>query len=288
MGLDFAKKNWWETDVYDQEAALPEQFDGLELFGPNGVALVKAYADGSTQKGWGLNPPKGEKTGFMPRYMKGDFLPRRALHRYEHDNEPFAFVMRSARMIVIDIDGKNRGLEYVVELGILPPTLCETSKSGNGYHLFYVTDEAWDDETGFAEVSDSIGIVQGVDIRNVGCIYHYPQQRWNSRKLAPVPQGVWQRLQEKLAQRQHAAAAIQNTLIQGDELEVMMMQDSLVDELAKPLKSGNRNSYLFAIGNKMRMAGVEKWDTKVYDRAIEVGLPAEEAERLVSNISKQP
>ena len=46
--------------------------------------------------------------------------------------------------------------------------------------------------------------------------------------------------------------------------------------------------YLFAIGNKMRMAGVEKWDTKVYDRAIEVGLPAEEAERLVSNISKQP
>ena len=288
MELNFAKKNWWETDVYDQEAALPVQFDGLELFGPQGVALVKAYADGSTQKGWGLNPPKDEKTGFMPRYLKGDFLPRRALHRYESEGGPFAFVMRSARMIVIDIDGKNRGLEYVVELGLLPPTLAETSKSGNGYHLFYVTDEAWDDEKGFADVADSIGIVQGVDIRNVGCIYHHAQQRWNNRQLAPVPQGVWKRLQEKLAQRQHAAAAIADTLIQGDELEVMMMQDALVDELAKPLKSGNRNSHLFAIGNKMRQAGVVGWDTKVYDRGIEVGLPAEEMERLVSNISKQP
>ena len=288
MGLNFSKKNWWETDTYEDASALPSAFDDETLFGPKGVALVKAYLDGSTQKGWGLNPPKGEEEGFMPRYLRGDFLSRRALHRFEESGSPFAFVMRSTRMIVIDIDGKNRGLEYVVELGLLPPTLAETSKSGNGYHLFYYTDEAWDEKVGFADIADSIGIVQGVDIRNVGCVYHYPQQRWNNRAPAPVPKAVWERLQLKLAQRQQAAAAIADTLIQGDDLEVMMMQDALTDELAKPLKTGNRNSHLFAIGNKMRQAGVTDWEKKVLDRALEVGLPTEEADRLVANISKQP
>jgi len=290
VALNFAKKSWWETDQYTVADPIPRQIRDLpETFlGPKGLSLVKAYRDGSTQKGWGLNPPKGETAGFMPRYLHGDFLEKRALHRYETEDEPFAFVMRASQLIVIDIDGKNRGLEYVVELGLLPPTLAETSKSGNGYHLWYITPESWDLELGFAEVGDAIGIVQGVDIRNVGCVYHYPQQRWNDRELAPVPEGVWNRLTEKLQQRQQVAASIHNTIIQGDDLEILMMQDALVDELAKPLKPGNRNSYLFAIGNKMRQAQVPDWETKVSDRAAEVGLPAEEIERLVANISKQP
>lgn len=249
---------------------------------------MKAYRSGETQKGWGLNPPKDSTEGFMPRYNRGEFLPRRAIHRFEHDNEPFAIVMRSLAVVAVDIDGKNGGLEFVKELGLLPPTLAETSKSGTGYHLFYATREAWDPVVGFADVSDSIGLVQGVDIRNVGCIYHYPQQRWNDRALAIVPDGLWNKLTEKLVQRQQAAAAIQSVVEQGDDLEIMMMQDSLVDELNKPLKSGNRNSYLFAIGNKMRQAGVDKWNEKVHARALEVGLPVEEADRLVSNIAKQP
>jgi hypothetical protein len=290
MGLDFSKKPWYETDSYSNPEAMPNQLLPTtgSLWGPQGPALVKAYRSGETQKGWGLNPPKDSDRGFMPRYTSGEFLPRRALHRFEHDNEPFAFVMRSARLVAVDIDGKNGGLEFVKELGLLPPTLAETSKSGTGYHLFYETQEAWDDVVGFSDVSDSIGIVQGVDIRNNGCIYHYPQQRWNNREIARVPAGLWNKLTEKLVQRQQAAAAIQSVVEQGDDLEVMMMQDALVDELNKPLKSGNRNSYLFAIGNKMRQAGVSKWDEKVHARALEVGLPTEEADRLVSNISKQP
>ena len=249
---------------------------------------MKAYQTGETQKGWGLNPPRDSTEGFMPRYHRGEFLPRRALHRFETQNEPFAFVMRSLAVMAVDIDGKNGGLEFVKELGLLPPTLAETSKSGTGYHLFYATRETWNETTGFADVSDSIGIVQGVDIRNVGCIYHYPQQRWNGRALATVPDGLWNKLTEKLVQRQQAAAAISSVIEQGDDLEIMMMQDTLADELSKPLKAGNRNSHLFAIGNKMRQAQVDKWAEKVHARAVEVGLPVEEADRLVSNIAKQP
>jgi hypothetical protein len=289
VALDFSKKKWWETDVYSQAAPLPWQFDKLDLFGPKEAALVKVYADGSTQKGWGLNPPKGSDEGFMPRYMKGEFLPRRALHRYEEDGEPFAFVMRASRMIVVDIDGKNGGLEFVKELGILPPTLCETSKSGNGYHLWYSTNEDWSETEGFGELPDAIGLVQGVDIRAVGCVYHYDTQRWNDQRLAPVPESLWRRLQEKLQARATVAASIQNVMIQGDETEILMLQDSLIDELAKVKTSaGARNSTLFAIGNKMRMAGVADWETKIHDRALAVGLPADETDRLVANIAKQP
>ena len=64
---------------------------------------------------------------------------------------------------------------------MLPPTLAETSKSGDGYHLFYLVDEEWDDEKGYGLLGDRIGIEQGVDIRATGCVYHHPQQRWNDR-----------------------------------------------------------------------------------------------------------
>jgi hypothetical protein len=288
VGLDFSKKKWWETDEYTEESAIPPQFNGLEIAGPNDLALVKVYENGTTQKGWGLNPPPGDRDGFYPRYMRGEFTPKRALHGYEEGAHGFAFVMRSMRMIVVDIDGKNRGLEFVRELGMLTPTLAETSKSGNGYHLWYATDERWLEDIGFAGVNDSIGIVQGVDIRNTGCVYHWPQQRWNDRRVAAVPGHLWQRLLDKAQRRDLVSKQIQNTIMQGDETEILMLKDDLVTELNKPIKQGLRNTTLFAIGNKMRQAGILDWEKQVMERGDQIGLPIAEVERIVANIARQP
>ena len=84
--------------------------------------------------------------GFMPRYLRGVFNSRRVVYGYERGKWAYAFVMRSMRLVCVDIDGKNGGLEHAKKLGLLPPTLAETSKSGDGYHLFYLVDEEWDDE----------------------------------------------------------------------------------------------------------------------------------------------
>lgn len=43
---------WWRTDDYDVDTPVPQ--DLVEFAGPKGIALVKAYEDGRTQKGWGL------------------------------------------------------------------------------------------------------------------------------------------------------------------------------------------------------------------------------------------
>ena len=55
MALQISTKNWWETDSYTADEPIPESF--REFAGPHGIALVDAYANGATQKGWGLNPP---------------------------------------------------------------------------------------------------------------------------------------------------------------------------------------------------------------------------------------
>src|SRR6478735_11794920 len=180
MPLNIPTKSWWETELYDVEGAL--RFD--EIAGPNQAALVKVYADGSTQSGWGLTGKKiadTDKTepGFMERYNSDilEFAPNRALHPYNKKGDPYAYVMRSLNAVVVDIDGKNGGLQGVKQLGALPKTLAEVSKSGNGYHLWYRTNEVWDEKEGYGELPDAIGIVQGVDIRAVGCVYHYTTQR---------------------------------------------------------------------------------------------------------------
>ena len=286
MGLDFSKKKWWETDAYPRDVAIPPEF--AEHEGPNQVALVKVYSNGTTQKGWGINPPPDSNDGFMPRYLKGDFLPNRALHGYNNGDHGFAFVMRSYRLLVVDIDGKNRGMEFVNELGFLPPTLSEISKSGNGYHLWYIVPETWAEAAGFQGVNDSIGIVQGVDIRDTGCVYHWPQQRWNDRPLADVPDTLWKKLQQKLDRRNTVAAQIENTLQQGDETEILMLKDELVTELNKPIKPGMRNTTLFAIGNKMRQAGIPDWEIQIVNRGTAVGLDGGEIARITNNIARQP
>jgi len=270
-------KPWWETETYDSSEALSSQIMGLG--GPQGVALVKAWPNGKTTGGWGDEE-------FMANYLADNFNARSALYAFRKKEQPFAIVMRSVKLLAVDIDGKNGGLEHAKKLGALPPTLAETSKSGNGYHLFYLLDEEWDDTHGFGSLSDRIGIEQGVDIRVTGCIFHYPQQRWNDRAPAPLPTYLHDLLRSKQQERAHRAAATAAVLDSGDEVEIMMMQDQLISDLAKPIPAGKRNNTLFAIGQQMKLAQIPDWQKLVDDRAQEVGLSTDEADKLVTNIER--
>ena len=275
-------KPWWLADTYDLDMAVPPTI--TDLAGPQGVALVRLWANGTTSRGWGLVGKDGEE-GFMPRYAHGEFNARRVLYGYDRDKWAFAFVMRSLNLVAIDIDGKNGGIEHAEELlGGAVPTLAETSKSGNGYHLFYSTDEMWDAATGFGhELADHIGIVQGVDIRATGCVYHHKPQRWNGRPIAPLPAHIAERLQRKAEQRE-AARSIISSVLELEEIEVLMLHEELLAELAKPIRAGSRNNTLFAIGSKLKAADVPDWAEKVRERAHQVGLDWGEAEKITANI----
>src|SRR5690606_6675364 len=259
--LQIPTQEWWETDSYTDATPLSEHL--VPYYGPKDVALVRAYEGGQTQKGWGLHRRRDESDPadsgdekvpeFMPRYQQGEFLPRRALYAFEKGTSSFAIVMRSVRLVCIDIDGKNGGIEHASELGALPLTLAETSKSGTGYHLFYWTDETWDDDEGFGAFPDLIGVVTGVDIRGVGCVYHWPSQRWNNRPIAQLPPWLADRLLAKKQQRQQVLASI-SKIKSLDETETIIMQAELLDELAKPIPAGRRNNTLFAIGGQLKTA----------------------------------
>ena len=265
---------------------------GAVASGPRGTAAVEVYENGRTQSGWGLlepkRSPKAGKPSFMPRYMRGEFRLRRVVNAYRTRQEPFAYVMRAQALICVDIDGKNGGFDSTLKLGELPPTLAETSKSGNGVHLFYETDEPWDDEQGFALFNDHIGLAQGIDLRATGCVYHYHTQRWNDLPVAPLPERLREILTAKKERRQ--ALKIIKPLVITDDMEedelmaALLQKDTLLKELANPLPPGSRNNNLFAIGSKLKANGVEGWDNLVYVRALEVGLEVDEADKLVRNI----
>ena len=188
-------------------------------------------------------------------------------------------------MVCIDIDGKNGGIEHARRLGVLPPTLAETSKSGNGYHLFYLVDDEWGGE-GFAAFSDHIGIEQGVDIRSVGCVFHHQQQRWNWRPPVPLPNHLKELMLARKQRHEHQQTRITKVIESGDEMETIMLHDELVSDLAKPVPQGKRNTTLFAIGQKMKAAGVPDWETKIEDRATQLGLDSAEVDQLVRNITR--
>lgn len=276
---------WWRTDTYDRNQPLPQEFH--DLAGPKGVALVKAWPDGRTQQGWGLIGPKAEpENGFAARYPRGEFNDRRVLYGYEREKWNFAIIMRSVRLVCIDIDGKNGGLEHAKRLGMMPPTLAETSKSGDGYHLFYKVDEPWTDDKGYGELSDRIGVQQGVDVRAVGCVYHYPTQRWNGRRPVPLPDHLRNQLLHREQKLSAETKRIETVLANDDPMEVLMMQDELVTELNKPIPQGKRNNTLFAIGNKMRQAQIEDWEIKLQDRGTQVGLGQDEMTKMIENIER--
>jgi hypothetical protein len=274
---------WWRTDNYALEVPLPLPFHNRA--GPKGLALVRAFDDGRTTGGWGTDPSAAAGT-FMENYNKAAFASRRALHGYEKNGWPFAIVMRSVNLVCVDIDGKNGGLIHAKKLGALPPTLAETSKSGDGYHLFYTLDEDWDPDLGFGELHDRIGVEQGVDIRATGCVYHYPQQRWNNRTPVPMPKYLRDMLMTKQQDRVHRAVFVSKVVQSGDETEILMMQDALLDDLAKPIAAGKRNNTLFAIGQQMKTAQIPNWEQLLQDRATEVGLDADEVEKLVTNVAR--
>jgi hypothetical protein len=272
---------WWMTDTYDEDSpVLTDLYD---------VATVSVNRDGSTQPGWGLDGKLDKETGvrapgFMENFLAGKFNNRVTTYAYRKRGEPFAYVMRSVPFNCIDVDGKNGGFENMPQLGELPPTLAETSKSGNGYHLFYFVDEPWDDVTGYGRYDDVIGIATGIDIRATGCVYHYPTQRWNNRGIAPLPDFLADRLREK-KERRDQNRSVAASVKEMDVDDILVLQHNTEAELAKPIPAGQRNNRLFAIGSQMKAAEVQGWEDKVYDRAIAVGLDVSEAEKLVSNIA---
>lgn len=275
---------WWLSDTYDHDYAVPVQFEaeaGLE-----GPALVRVWNDGKTDMGWGLTDKQGRPT-FIPLYKRKRFHTKPILVGYDLNKWAFAFVMRSMRVVCIDIDGKNGGIEHAASLGMLPPTLAETSKSGDGYHLFYkVSDDQWDPDAGFAMYGDRIGIEQGVDFRGTGCVYHYPSQRWNGRNLAELPMRIKDRLLAHQQRKAASAAVIVKTLELEDPEEVLIMQADLLQDLKKPIPAGRRNNTLFAIGQQLKLAQIPDWDTHLHARALAVGLDQDEADKLVSNVRR--
>lgn len=271
-------KPWWMTETYDRDWAVPQEL--VAYSGPKGVAIIRAWQDGKTSPGW------GEST-FMDLYTKGRFSGRSVVPGYEQGRWALAYVMRSVRLVCIDIDGKNGGFDGVKKLGMLPYTLAETSKSGNGYHLFYsIPNDTWDLDRGYAQLPDRIGLEQGVDLRSTGCVYHYAQQRWNGRTITTLPSYMHQQLLARKASAASAVDEIIKLLDAGDPMEVAIMQDQLITDLNKPISSGKRNTTLFAIGSQMCLARVPGWEQLVHDRALAVGLDVDEADKLVSNIGK--
>lgn len=242
---------------------------------------MQVFDDGSTAPGW------GGKT-FIDKYRKRGFHSRRAQAVYDRHDTPFALVMRSVSMICLDIDGKNGGIESATALN-LPPTMAETSKSGNGYHLFYLVDDTWNPTFGFERLRDRIGWRTGIDIRSVGCVYHYPSQRWNTLRPAPLPESLLMDLEQARDDIEARAAQI-NTLRAStdpdDHMEFLMLQTTIQSKLTAPIPAGKRNNTLFAIGAEMKLAQITDWQTQVYDRAVEVGLADDEAEKLIKNIDR--
>lgn len=277
------KLPWWQSDLYADDETVPAPLG--DLSGPQGLALVRAWPDGRTSEGWGLHGANG-KEGFMPRYLRGEFHPRRALHGYAKGLWNFAFVMRSLKLVCIDIDGKNGGLEHAKKLGVLPVTLAETSKSGDGYHLFYLVDDKWDDQLGYGRLSDRIGLEQGVDIRGTGCVYHYPQQRWNGRRPVLLPEHLYETLTARDQKIAASKARITSVLDSQDELEILMLHDQLLADLAKPIQQGKRNNSLYAIGTQLHEAQVPDWEDKLAKRADEVGLEDDESDKIIENIKR--
>jgi len=267
--------SWWTTDSYRTERVIPNQFDTFE--GPEGTAMVAVFKDGTTQPGWG-------ESKFMANYNRKRFTEARFRQRYDA-KDPFAYVMRSLSLVVIDIDGKNDGYEGVKSLYLENfPTLAETSKSGNGHHLYYSLGYGWDPVTGFGTFPDKTGFEPGVDIKNTGCVFHYTQQRWNDREIAPLPDHVHKRLSAAQARKAFTAQRLATlAAADPDDTEALMEKQELIDELKKPIKAGSRNTSLFAIGGKMKQAGIE-FEDLVFERGIELGLDDNEMNKIVRNI----
>lgn len=216
---------WADIDVYS---------------GPCGTAVVHVYGE-KTQPGWGAER-------FMKNYTREFFTTRDV-------TDPFALVMRSLRLLCVDIDGKNNGYKEAHKLE-LPPTLAETSKSGNGHHLFYSYPDEWDEQQGYAGQPDRIGMWPGIDIKSSGVVYHHEQQRWNSEAIAVIPDSIWDRLQARNARDAHLRVTPSQASEMTDE-DLKFKRDLLLIELSKHRKDG-RDTSLWRIGASLLNLGVDE------------------------------
>lgn len=249
--------------------------------GPLGLAYVEVFKDGTTAPGW------GGKT-FMDKYRRRGFDARRAVTVFAKKQTPYALVMRSVSAICIDIDGKNGGIESAAALN-LPPTMAETSKSGTGFHLFYLVPDTWNPTFGFDRLRDRIGWRTGIDIRATGCVYHYPSQRWNTRGMAALPDHLLldlEQARDELAARAEHITMLRTSTDPDDQMEFLIMQSTIQSRLDAPIPAGKRNNTLFAIGAEMMLAGITGWSEQVFNRAVALGLDDAEAEKLVGNIER--
>ena len=241
-------------------------------------ALVHVAGDGSTTKGWG-------RESFMDNYQSGKFKPPGYLRRFEH-GRAFGFVMRAVPLFGVDIDPKNGGLQSAKILE-LPPTLAETSRSGEGFHLFYLEPKVkWDPKYGFEsdQYSDSNGLLPGIDIRAVGIMYHYTTQRWNG--LAPVkpPTGIlklmWER--EKARQKSKALTELNRNM---DPVDRAILADDLLGELRRAIPEGRRNTALYAWGCKADGV-VKDWPQHLFLRGEQLGLPEAELVQIIQSVQR--
>ena len=278
---------WYEDDsqfVHSNPVPTPL----VSFQGPNGLALVDVYEYGTTTAGWGLVGRDGGP-GFAENYQKHKFWAKPRLVQFQN-GKPFAFVMRSLRLVMVDID---RHLEAGGEDGFisaakmeLPPTLAETSRSGSGRHLFYSVEDEWSDVFGFGRYDDALGIEPGIDIRATGCAYHYPPQKWNDLPIAPLPESVKKYLVAKKNKKDAQTAVLQHVAVKPDSEEALVVHDALLQELAKPIPVGKRNASLFALGSKMKDAGIPEWEEALEDRANEIGLDVEETGKIIANVRR--
>ena len=222
--------------------------------GPNGVAVVKVYGE-KTQPGWGHER-------FMRNYTRNFF----GEHKIQA-GDPFAIVMRSLRLLVIDIDGKNNGYAEARQLD-LPPTLAETSKSGNGHHLFYSYPDEWDEVEGYAAQPDRVGMWPGIDVKSTGVVYHHPHQLWNDKPIVELPHSVW----DRLLQRNERDTQLRVTPEQAAEMtddDLKFRRDVLLIELSQPRTDG-RDTSLWRIGASLLNLGVD--ETYMAEKILAAGL----------------
>lgn len=276
---------WWKTEQYTGKHLIPKEFQSLA--GPKGVACVRVWPNGKTDSGWGMTPDKTGRT-FAVNYDAHKFDQQIALIGWLSRRWDFAFVMRSMKLVCIDIDGKNGGMSNIGKLGMLPHTLAETSRSGDGYHLFYSTPwDTWDEDKGFAMFKDRIGVVPGVDVRAVGCVFHYDHQLWNDRPVVPLTDYLKDTWLARASKTDQALDEIVEMVARGEEDEVIAIRGKLVNDLnSTKIPVGKRNTTLYAIGVQMLLAGVPNWDDLVWQRALQVGLDKDEAHKLVGNVKK--
>lgn len=78
---------WWQNpEEYTIDTPVVPEFH--DYAGPKGIALVRAFDNGTTDTGWGAD-------AFMGKYMKGAFSERRALIGYEKGVNHFAIDRKS-------------------------------------------------------------------------------------------------------------------------------------------------------------------------------------------------